>query len=330
MSFSKVYSAQIHLLKVYKVDIEIDLSKGLNAFNIVGLPDKAVAEAKDRVSAAIKNCGYKSPKKKNQKVVVSLAPADIKKEGPNFDLAIALAYLLATDDIRFGPDGKVFLGELSLDGKIRPIKGALPLTIESKKLGFKEIYLPEGNIEEARIVKGIKIFGISHLKQIIFHLNLKESNTSGNDRVQISLAPSPIKEISYQKPPGQIDFKDIKGNKHAKRALEISAAGNHNLMMYGPPGTGKTMLAKAFSNILPKLTFEEIIETTSIYSSIGLLQENLITYPPFRTPHHTASYISLIGGGANPKPGEVTLAHKGVLFIEFVPQINLINFHLYI
>ncbi len=326
MSFSKVFSAQIHLLKVYRIDVEVDLSNGLNAFSVVGLPDKAVAEAKDRVSAAIKNCGFDSPKSKNQKVIVSLAPADVRKEGPNFDVAIALAYLLAADNIRFDPSNKIFLGELSLDGKIRPIKGALPLTLQCKKLGFKEIYLPEENIEEARVVKGIKIYGALHLKQIIFHLNEKDSeeNNSKLNDVPILKAVT-FKEIVYQTAVDGIDFidfKDIKGQDHAKRALEISASGGHNIMMYGPPGTGKTMLAKAFSSILPKLRFEEVLETSSIHSSVGLLQKGLITYPPFRSPHHTASYVSLIGGGTHPKPGEITLAHRGILFMDEFPEFD--------
>lgn len=320
MSFAKVHSAQVHLLKAYKIDVEVDLSKGLNSFAIVGLPDKAVAESKDRVSAAIKNCGFESPKSKNQKVVFSLAPADIRKEGPNFDVAMALAYLLAADDIRFDPKDKIFLGELSLDGKVSFIKGALPLTLEAKRLGFKEIYLPMTNAEEANIIKGIDVFGFTHLKELLFHLNKKgESVRENGAPILVPLAP---RTIVYGKSREEIDLKDIKGQEHAKRALEISAAGGHNLMMYGPPGTGKSMLAKAFIGVLPRLSFDEILETTSIHSSAGI-SSGLVLYPPLRTPHHTASYISLIGGGTYPKPGEVTLAHRGVLFMDEFPEFDM-------
>lgn len=320
MSFSKVHSAQVHLLKAYRIDVEIDLSKGLNAFTIVGLPDKAVAEAKDRISAAIKNCGFESPKSKNQKVVISLAPADLRKEGSNFDVAMALTYLLAADDIRFDPSNKIFLGELSLDGNVGPIKGVLPLVLESKRLGFREIYLPYENINEANVVRGIKIFGITHLKEIIFHLNQKDKIK--NDHSPPVLVPIPHRDIVYEKREGEVNFKDIKGQEHAKRALLISASGGHNIMMFGPPGTGKTMLAKAYSHILPRLTFEEILEITSIHSSAGALASDLILYPPLRSPHHTASYVSLIGGGTFPKPGEVTLAHRGVLFMDEFPEFE--------
>ena len=319
MSFSRVYSAGVYLLKGYKIDVEVDISKGLNSFTIVGLPDKSVSEAKDRVSAAIKNSGFESPKSKNQKVVISLAPANLRKEGSNFDLAMALAYLLACDVIRFNPAKKIFLGELSLGGKISPIQGALLMALEAKRLGFEEIYLPFQNLETVNIVNGIKIFGISHLKEVIFHLNEKDREKSGEN----FLKPAVTKKITYNKLRTEVDFRDIKGQEHVKRALEISASGKHNIMMYGPPGTGKTMLAKAYSGILPPLQFEEILETTAIHSIFKNEMGDLILFPPFRAPHHTSSYISLIGGGTFPKPGEITLAHKGVLFMDEFPEFDI-------
>lgn len=311
MSFSKVYSAQIHLLKTYRIDIEVDLSRGLNAFSIVGLPDKAVAESKDRVSAAIKNSGFVSPKNKNQKVIISLAPADIKKEGPNFDVAIALSYLLAAGEIKFDPSDKIFLGELSLDGMVRATKGILPLVLQSKALGFKEIYIPFWNLKEASIIKGINIFGFKSLTEVINHLNRKKP-----------LEAAKQTEIIYPARNRSIDLRDIKGQEHAKRALLISSAGGHSIMMYGPPGTGKTMLAQAYSYLLPPLSFEEILETTSIHSGLGISNE-LILYPPLRAPHHTSSYTSLIGGGAVPRPGEISLAHRGVLFMDEFPEFDI-------
>jgi len=313
MSFARVYSVQASLLNSSIINIEVDLSKGLHSFNIVGLPDKAVEEAKDRVGAAIKNSGFKSPKNKNQKIVISLAPADLKKEGPSFDLPIALSYLLSSGDIKFKIDNKLFLGELSLDGKLRPIKGALPLTQKAQKGGFEEIYLPKENAKEAALIKGIKIFGVQTLKELIDHLNIKKD---------FLLEPQGETAIEQKEEKFVIDFSEIKGQETAKRGLEIAAAGGHNIAMYGPPGTGKTMLARAFAHILPPLTYDEILETTSIHSVAGLLEQDLITTPPFRSPHHTASYVSLVGGGTFPKPGEVTLAHRGVLFLDEFPEFE--------
>ena len=313
MSFAKVYSAQTSYLKANIVNIEVDLSKGLHSFSIVGLPDKAVEESRDRVGAAIKNSGFKSPKSKNQKVVVSLAPADIKKEGPNFDLGIALAYLLASEEIKFNPKNKLFLGELSLDGELRKINGVLPLVEEAKKKGFEEVYLPKENAREAALIDGIKIFGIKDLSEIMSHLDESREERK-------ILKPEEKTEITFEPSEYLIDFADIKGQESAKRGLEIAAAGGHNIAMWGPPGTGKTMLAKAFAHILPPLSFEEILETTGIHSVAGSLRDELVIYPPFRAPHHTASYVSLVGGGATPKPGEVTLAHRGILFMIPVSQ----------
>lgn len=318
MSFAKTYSAQVTLLKAQIVDIEVDLSKGLYAFSVVGLPDKAVEESRDRVSAAIKNSGFKSPKQKNQKIVIALAPADLKKEGPLFDLGMALAYLLASEEIKFNPSGKIFLGELSLDGEVRKISGVLAIAEEAKKRGFEEIYLPKENAREAALIDGIKIFGVKNIQEVIAHLNERQAieGEDGQTEIKIRLEPEPATTIEYKEEECDIDFSEIKGQEMAKRGLEIAAAGGHNIAMYGPPGTGKTMLAKAFSHILPPLSFDEVLEITAIHSIARTLQGDLVSNPPMRSPHHTASYVSMVGGGAMPKPGEVTLAHRGILFLD--------------
>jgi len=311
MSFSKIYSAQTHLLSVTPISVETDISRGLNAFAIVGLPDKAVEEARDRVSAAIKNSGFDSPKSKNHKVVISLAPADQRKEGPSFDIAIALSYLLANKEISFDYEDKLFLGELSLDGKTRPVRGVLPIARFAKEEGFKELYVPEENAREAALIEGIDVYGVGSLKDLIDHL------TSGK-----KLQSTEVTKVEREKHKAGVDFSDVRGQERAKRGLLIAAAGGHNAAMYGPPGTGKTMLAKAFSGILPPLSFQEALETTSIHSVAGILSQPLITNPPFRAPHHTASYVSLVGGGTTPRPGEITLAHYGVLFMDEFPEYD--------
>jgi magnesium chelatase family protein len=313
MSISKTYCAQLSGLNTHIINIEVDLSNGLHAFNIVGLGDKAVEESKDRISAAIKNSGYTSPKQKNQKVVISLAPADIRKEGPSFDLGMALAYLCASGDVFFNPEKKIFLGELSLEGEIRKINGILPLVRGSKDNGFKEIFVPWENREEAGLVKGIKIYPAKTLNEIIGHLI---------GRINSKIKPQPITKIKKETKIFEINFNMIRGQETAKRALEIAAAGGHNIAMYGPPGTGKTMLAKAFQTILPPLSKEEILEVTSIHSIGKILDKSFITESPFRSPHHTSSYVSIVGGGPFPKPGEITLAHRGVLFLDELPEFD--------
>lgn len=307
--------------------IEVDLSRGLHSFSVVGLPDKAVDESKDRVSGAIKNSGFQSPKAKNQKIIVSLSPADLKKEGPFFDLGIAISYMKAAGDIKFDSEKKIFLGELGLDGTLRKVRGALPLAQEAKRKGFEEIYLPKENAAEAALVEGIKIFGAESLEEVVEHIDEtktphldKEGVGGGNSKNKIPIQPQT--RVNYKKEVKGADFSDIRGQEGAKRGLEIAAAGGHNIAMYGPPGTGKTMLARAFSQLLPDLPIDEVLELTGIHSVAGNTQGELVCFPPFRAPHHTSSYVSIIGGGTYPKPGEVTLAHRGVLFLDEFPEFE--------
>ncbi len=325
MSFSKVYGAQPHLLKGKIVTIEVDITKNtLHAFTMVGLPDKAVDEAKDRMSSALKNTGYNSPKNQNQKIVISLSPADLKKEGAYFDLPIALAYLLSAEEIDFDSENKIFLGELSLNGDLRPVKGNLPLVQEAKKMGFKEIFVPFENKDEAALVDGIVVYGAKNLKEVIEHIRVPKKDKKGNvlEKDGPKIKASEKVEIIHKEKIDGLDFSDIKGQEGAKRGLEIAASGGHNIAMYGPPGTGKTMLARVFSQILPDLNKEDCLEITGIHSIVGTLEDSIITEPPFRSPHHTASYVSMIGGGTNVKPGEVTLAHRGVLFLDEFPEFE--------
>ncbi len=295
------------------IDVEVDISNGLHAFSIVGLGDRAVEEAKDRVAAAIKNSGYVSPKQKNQKVVVSLAPADMRKEGPSFDLSIALTYLKAAGEIDFDHENKMFLGELSLEGNVRKTSGVLPILCQIEKRGFTQAFVPKGNEREASLAKGITIYAVSSLGEIIAHLNRTFPLTPVESRWEENML-SPAENI--------LDIQTVRGHELAKRALEIAAAGAHNLIMYGPPGTGKTMLAQSFASILPALTYEQSVEVTGIHSAARTLNDNLIIYPPFRSPHHTASYPAIVGGGAIPRPGEITLAHRGVLFLDEFPEFD--------
>lgn len=296
------------------IEIEVETSYGLPKFNIVGLPDKAVEESKERVGTAIKSSEFHPPGKSPERVLVSLAPADLKKVGSIYDLPIALGFLTASQQISFNPEGRLFIGELALDGKLRPIKGALSFASLAKERGFSEIILPRANAPEAALIKEVKALGADSLRQVIDHLVGKKS-----------LLPLEIKtEELLANPPYSTDIGWIKGQRHAKRALEISAAGGHNLMMQGPPGTGKTLLAQAIPSILPPLTFEESLEVTKIYSISGLLpkEKPLITWRPFRSPHHASSEPALIGGGNPPRPGEITLAHRGVLFMDEFPEFH--------
>jgi magnesium chelatase family protein len=322
MSFAKLFSAQTSLLSAHIVSIEVDLSQGLHAFSIVGLPDKAVEEARDRVSAAIKNSGFTSPKSKNQKVVISLAPAELKKEGSAFDVGIALGYLLAAGDVSFSPDHKLFMGELSLDGTIRGISGVLPLVAKARDEGFEEVYVPAANAKEAALIDGIAVYPIETLSELLEHLTVPESTEASPSKPGCLISVQPKTEITRSRVTHHVDFSDVRGQEAAKRGLEIAAAGGHNVAMFGPAGTGKTMLARAFVGILPELDFDEILEVTGIYSIAGTLNGELMTHPPFRAPHHSASYVAMIGGGTTPRPGEVTLAHRGVLFLDEFPEFD--------
>ena len=312
----KLQSGQVMGLNGEIIDVEVDLSQGLHRFSLVGLPDKAVEESKERISSAIKNSGFRPPHKKNQRVTVSLAPADLKKEGPLFDLPIALAYLLASHQVDFSGENRMFLGELALDGKVRKANGILALALTAKKFGIKELFIPKGNGKEASLVDNISVFEISSLSDVVEHLEGK---------VFIKKCPTTI--FKPEEAPQDYGFEDIKGQESAKRGAEIAAAGMHHVAMIGPPGTGKTLLARALPSILPPLSFEEALEVTNIHSIAGvhrdqLSSEGLIRLRPFRAPHHTASYASLIGGGTNPKPGEITLAHRGVLFLDEFPEFD--------
>ncbi len=312
MGFSRIHSAHTYFLKGKKVTVEVDTGKGLNNFSIVGLGDKAIEEARDRVGSALKNSGFESPKHSNIKTVVSLAPANIKKEGAYFDMAIAIGFLVAEDILDEPPYEYGFIGELGLNGDVRELSGVLPIVVALKKEGITTLFIPHENKDEACIVDGIIIYPVQTLSQALDHLRGKKliEEYIGN--------PSESKQERIIN-----DFGDIKEQHTAKRALQVAAAGRHNIAMYGPPGTGKTMLAKAFAEILPPLSKEESLDITSIHSIAGTLPDGgLLSTPPFRSPHHSASYVSLIGGGTNIRPGEVTLAHKGVLFLDEFPEFE--------
>lgn len=293
------------------VMVEADLTRGLHTFSIVGLADKSVEEARDRVSAAIRHSGYKPPKQQNKRIILSLSPADLKKEGSHYDLALAVAYLIAVGDIAPLIEESLFIGELSLNGSLRTVRGVLSQVLAAKRHGIKTIFVPPGNAREALLAEGVAVYAPASLTEFLRHVK-KEKPLPRLVRDRKELVSQPV-----------LDLKDVKGQESAKRALEIAGAGRHNIVFYGPPGTGKTMLARALAGILPPLTDDDMLEVTAIHSTAGLLKEGEAVYwPPFRSPHHSISHVAIVGGGAFPKAGEVTLAHKGVLFLDEFPEFD--------
>ncbi|MCX7845696.1 MAG: YifB family Mg chelatase-like AAA ATPase [Dictyoglomaceae bacterium] len=305
---SKVSSAVLLGLECYKVEVEVDISSGVPGFNIVGLAEQAIQEAKERVRSAIKNSNIEFPLRK---ITINLAPADLRKDSSLLDLPIAIGILSCQFNFNIDSENTAFLGELALDGRVRKGKGLLPLVWGLKNKGFKKVIIPKENEKECSLVKDIDIYPVENINQVINFL-------MGN----LELKPSKFEEIEYNFIFDE-DFSIIKGQEVAKRAMEISAAGGHNILLVGPPGTGKTLLAKSLPSILPPLTYEEAFEVTQIYSVAGLLNnEYLIQKRPFRNPHHTISYAGLLGGGSTPQVGEVSLAHRGVLFLDELPEFR--------